>query len=85
MTLRISPLSRCAPAVVKDLLLASDAAPATKEWALDPAQSMSFESAGGYKISCKAPLTKIALRALKAEWPMPVAFPDLLARCKATR
>jgi len=70
------------PAVVKDLLLASDAAPATAEWALDPAQTMSFESAGGYKISCKSPLTKIALRALKQDWPMPVAFADLLARCK---
>jgi hypothetical protein len=71
------------PAVVKDLLLASDAKPATPEWALDPAQTMSFESAGGYKISCKAPLTKIALRTLQREWPMPVAFSALLARCKA--
>ena len=70
------------PAVVKDLLLASDAAPATAECALDPAQTMSFESAGGHKISCKSPLTKIALRALKQDWPMPVAFADLLARCK---
>src|SRR5688572_12064386 len=39
------------PAVVKDLLLASDAAPPQKEWALDPAQTVSFESAG-YRISC---------------------------------
>jgi methyltransferase-like protein len=70
-------------AVVKELLLASDAAPAAgKELALDPAQVASFESSGGYRISCKSPLTKIALRALKAEWPMPVAFPELLARCK---
>jgi len=71
------------PHVVKDLLLASDAKPATPAWALEPAQTMSFESAGGYKISCKAPLTKIALRTLQREWPMPVAFPELLARCKA--
>jgi methyltransferase-like protein len=70
------------PHVVKDLLLASDAAPGKAQWTLDPAQSMSFESTGGYKITCKAPLTKIAMRALKAEWPMPVAFADLLARCK---
>ena len=42
---------------------------------------MSFES-GGYKISCKSPLTKIALRALRREWPMPVAFRDLVALCK---
>lgn len=70
------------PHVVKDLLLASDAKPATPAWALEPAQTMSFEAAGGYKISCKAPLTKIALRTLQREWPMPVAFPELLARCK---
>ena len=71
------------PAVVKDLLLASDAAPAVADWSLDPAQTVSFESAAGYKISCKSPLTKIALRTLKAEWPMPIAFADLLVRCKA--
>jgi methyltransferase-like protein/SAM-dependent methyltransferase len=70
------------PAVVKDLLLASDAAPADKEWALDPAQTVSFESAG-YRISCKSPLTKIALRTLRREWPMPVAFRDLVAGCKS--
>src|SRR5574341_1083108 len=71
------------PHVVKDLLLASDAKPATPAWALEPAQTMSFEAAGGYKISCKAPLTKIALRTLKSEWPMPVAFPELLARSRS--
>lgn len=72
------------PAVVKDLLLASDAAPvASAQWALDPAQTMSFESAGGYKISCKSPLTKTALRILKGDWPMPLAFAELLARSKA--
>lgn len=70
------------PVVVKDLLLASDAAPAEKEWALDPAQTVSFESAG-YRISCKSPLTKIALRCLRREWPMPVAFRDLVAGCKS--
>jgi methyltransferase-like protein/2-polyprenyl-3-methyl-5-hydroxy-6-metoxy-1,4-benzoquinol methylase len=70
-------------AVVKDLLLACDAVPAARaELVLDPAQLVAFESSGGYKISCKSPLTKIALRALRAEWPMPLAFPDLLARCR---
>jgi methyltransferase-like protein len=69
------------PAAVKGLLLASDAAPAAGAWALDPAQTVAFESAG-YKISCKSPLTKIALRALRRDWPMPVAFADLLARCR---
>jgi methyltransferase-like protein len=68
-------------AVVKDLLLASDATPG-KELPLDPAQAVSFESSGGYKITCKSPLTKIALRALRAEWPMPLPFAELLARCR---
>ncbi len=70
------------PAVVKDLLLASDATAAAQDWSLDPAQTVSFESPGGYRISCRSPLTKAALRALKLEWPMPVAFPELLARAK---
>ena len=69
------------PAVVKNLLLASDAAPAEKDWALDPAHTVSFESAG-YRISCKSPLTKVALRLLRREWPMPVAFHDLVARSR---
>lgn len=70
------------PGVVKDLLLASEATAAAQDWSLDPAQSVSFESPGGYRISCRSPLTKAALRALKLEWPMPVAFPELLARAK---
>jgi methyltransferase-like protein/SAM-dependent methyltransferase len=70
------------PAVVKDLLLASDATAAAADWSLDPAQTVSFESPGGYRISCRSPLTKAALRALKLEWPTPVAFPELLARAK---
>jgi methyltransferase-like protein/2-polyprenyl-3-methyl-5-hydroxy-6-metoxy-1,4-benzoquinol methylase len=69
--------------VVKDLLLASDAAvPSGAELSLDPAQTVSFETTGGYRISCKSPITKIALRALRQEWPMPISFADLLARCR---
>lgn len=71
------------PGVVKDLLLAADAVPSPAEAPLDPAQSVSFETAGGHKITCRSPLTKIALRTLRREWPMPVAFAELLARCKA--
>jgi methyltransferase-like protein len=70
-------------AVVKDLLLASDAAPTPADaWSLEPAQAVAFESSSGYRITCKAPLTKLALRALRRDWPMPIAFPDLLARCR---
>lgn len=71
------------PAVVKDLLLASEAAATSSEVALDPAQTVAFQSPGGYTISCKSPLTKIALRTLEREWPMPLAFADLFTRCKA--
>lgn len=71
------------PAVVKDLLLASEAAPSSTDWALDPAQTVSFESPGGYRISCRSPLTKAALRALKLEWPLPVPFTELLARARS--
>jgi methyltransferase-like protein len=70
------------PAVVKDLLLAFDASP-MGEVALDPAQTVTFQNTGGHKLNCRSPLTKIALHTLQREWPMPVAFADLLARCKA--
>lgn len=71
------------PAVVHGLLLASDAAPAPSEAPLDPAQAVAFQTPAGYSISCRSPLTKLALRALRDAWPMPIAFADLLARSKA--
>ena len=71
------------PSVVEDLLLASDAVPASPDVTLAPAQTVAYQTPGGYKINCKSPLTKIALRTLLREWPMPVAFADLVARCKA--
>jgi methyltransferase-like protein/SAM-dependent methyltransferase len=67
------------PAVVKGLLLASDAAPPASGWSFDPAQTVSFETPGGLRLSCRSPLTKAALRALRQAWPMPVAFAELLA------
>jgi methyltransferase-like protein/protein-L-isoaspartate O-methyltransferase len=70
-----------APAVVKDLLLASDAVP-EGELALDAAQAVSFKTPGGHKIKCRSPLTKIGLRTLLREWPASVGFGDLLARSK---
>jgi methyltransferase-like protein/SAM-dependent methyltransferase len=71
------------PAVVKDLLLSSDAVPVPAGTMLDPAQTVTFQASGGSKVTCRSPLTKIALRTLQREGPMPVAFADLLARCKA--
>ncbi|MEO8132402.1 MAG: class I SAM-dependent methyltransferase [Betaproteobacteria bacterium] len=69
--------------VVQNLLLASDAVPATQEPALDPSQRIAYEATGGGKLTCRAPLTKLALRALRREWPMPIAFADLLAESLA--
>jgi methyltransferase-like protein len=71
------------PAVVKGLLLASNAVPESTEAALDPAQTVAFQTSVGYKLTCRSPLTKIALRILQREWPLPVGFADLLVRSKA--
>ncbi len=72
-----------APTVVKGFLLASNAVPELPEVALDPLQSVTFESSVGYKLTCRSALTKVALRILQREWPMPVSFADLLVRSKA--
>ena len=71
-----------APTVVKGFLLASNALPEA-ELPLDAVQSVTFESSVGYKLTCRSPLTKIALRILQREWPLPVGFADLLERAKA--
>lgn len=70
------------PGVVKGLLLASNAASEPAEAALDPAQSVTFRTSAGYKLTCRSPLTKVALRILQREWPLPVSFADLLIRSK---
>jgi len=71
------------PKVVRGLLLASNAAPPAGELALDASQTVAFQTPGGQKISCRAPITKLALRILLREWPMPVAFEELLARSRS--
>lgn len=71
------------PAVVKGLLLASNAVPESTEAALDPAQTVTFQTSVGYKLTCRSPLTKSALRILQREWPLPVGFADLLVQSKA--
>jgi methyltransferase-like protein/2-polyprenyl-3-methyl-5-hydroxy-6-metoxy-1,4-benzoquinol methylase len=70
------------PAVVRDLLLASDAAPVAAKHA-PPPELETFKTASGYSVNCRSPLTRAALRELHAQWPMPVAFRDLVAHCKA--
>lgn len=68
--------------IVKNLLLAGDATP-TGEPNLDPSRRVSYQAPGGGAITCGSPLTKLALRVLKREWPMSMAFPELLAECRA--
>jgi len=68
---------------VRDLLLVSDAAAESEEPALDPSRRVTYHTAGGGKLTCGAPMTKLALQALRRAWPMPVAFADLLVQCRA--
>ena len=67
---------------VKGLLLASNAT-AAGEVVLAPAERVTFETAGGSKLTCKSPLTKLAIQALQRAWPMPLAFDDLHAQALA--
>jgi methyltransferase-like protein/SAM-dependent methyltransferase len=67
------------PAVVRGLLLASDAAPAGEA----AAEAQTFRTPGGHSVTCRSPLTQAALRALHDSWPAPVAFEELAARAGA--
>ena len=69
--------------VVSGMLLACDADPTPAEVRLEREASVVFRTPAGGSITCRSPLTKTALRILRREWPMPVAFEDLLARAKA--
>jgi methyltransferase-like protein/SAM-dependent methyltransferase len=71
------------PAVVSGMLLASDADAVAAQAPLDPAAGVVFRTPAGASITCRSPLTKAALGILRREWPMPIAFEDLLARSKA--
>lgn len=68
------------PAVVKNLLLTSNAAPASAELHLEESHAETFQTSGGNGITCKSPMTKVALRELKRQWPSPLSFADLLSR-----
>ncbi|HEX5094242.1 MAG TPA: class I SAM-dependent methyltransferase [Burkholderiales bacterium] len=67
------------PAVVSGMLLASNA----ESGAADTPGDAVFRTPAGGKITCRSPLTKAALRLLRREWPMPVAFDSLVARSRA--
>jgi len=73
------------PAVVPGMLLASEASPVPADPPAAPAGLDApevFRTASGGRITCRSPLTKAALRILRREWPMPIAFDDLLARSR---
>ncbi|MEX0957999.1 MAG: class I SAM-dependent methyltransferase [Burkholderiales bacterium] len=70
--------------LVKNLRLASIAtAEQAGDDALDVSQSVSFRTPRGYKLACRRPLTKLAMRILREAWPSPVGFHDLLAQSLA--
>jgi methyltransferase-like protein/SAM-dependent methyltransferase len=60
------------PAVVRDLLLASDATPAAAS-----GDAHTFRTPSGHSITCRNAATKAALEALRAAWPVPIAFGEL--------
>ena len=66
------------PAVVRGVLLSSDAEPLDQE---QPSGLLTFKTPSGHSINCKSPLTKAALRHLREQWPMPVSFSDLYRQC----
>ena len=72
-----------APSVVKDLLLASNATPESADVVLDPAHNVSFQTPVGHKLTCRSPVTKIAMGILQSEWPLPVSFAALLVRTRS--
>ncbi len=71
------------PGAVQDLLLLSDATPEVPEPSIDPSLRATYVSRGGGRLTCRAPLTKLALRMLRESWPMPLPFPDLVSRCRS--
>jgi methyltransferase-like protein/SAM-dependent methyltransferase len=63
--------------IVKGLMLGSNATTTSDELVLDPSERVTFRAPGGGMLTCKLPVTKLALRMLQQRWPMPVAFPEL--------
>lgn len=66
---------------VKQFLLASGATAKLDAPALEPGEPVIFETRAGNKLTCRATLTKLAMRALARSWPMPMRFADLFAQC----
>ena len=70
------------PAVVKGLLLASQAAPESAAPVTANADIETFRTPDGRGINCRSWVIKAGLRVLLRQWPMPVSFADLFAQCK---
>ncbi|MDR3638370.1 MAG: class I SAM-dependent methyltransferase [Isosphaeraceae bacterium] len=78
------PLNRLLrPELVKGFLLSSRAVPENPEPSLAVANLEVFRTPSGSGLNCRHPLTKIALRIMAREWPMPLAFPALVAASQA--
>ena len=71
------------PALVKNLLLASQATPEAAAASAEPSELETFRTPGGRGITCRSPITKHALRMLKQKWPGSVPFQELFALCKS--
>jgi methyltransferase-like protein/trans-aconitate methyltransferase len=70
------------PALVKNLLLASQAVSEAPAAAVEPPGLETFRTPGGRGINCRSPITKHALRTLREKWPASIPFPELFALCK---
>jgi methyltransferase-like protein/SAM-dependent methyltransferase len=69
-------------AAVKGLLLACNAAPAGANPALAPGEKVTYQTSGGSRLTCKAPVTKLALQILQRQWPMPMTFDELFEQSR---
>lgn len=65
----------------REFLLASGARAKLDAAALEPGVPVIFETRTGNKLTCRATMTKLAMRALERSWPMPMNFADLFAQC----
>ena len=78
----VRPNRQLGPALVKDLLLASQAAAETTAATGESAdQETTFRTPGGRGITCRSPITKHALNTLRQRWPASIPFAELFELC----
>lgn len=71
------------PALVKTLLLATQAEPITETTESNSTETETFRTPSGRGITCKSPFTKHALHTLQQKWPASMSFKALLESCQA--